>query len=397
MITINVIENQISGSYGDTPFSVNYSEDTYKKMMELSDRQQSVTTMDEYNALMEEFAKLTVQDYKTTIETECPWIHVNEGTGEFFLKHEGVVSSIPMPQALVDRIFESLDKGVDFMPLIKMWIRFLRNPILKKKMDTNNYEDNFLKEGNKFAEKFFNFVNLQYVHPKLKAELMEDHGLSEEVAERRATMYQMKITAEGLLNGYKVSHEVMHKYDTETGEQIDRYKRTFNPDTGEIEEGGLPEFVEDRLFEPAIMGNRGDAFYCEGPNGYANPGHFIKVGCTHRLPDWSYVNTNDNVSCVKGLHFGGLKYIAYYSGEIHNIFVDPMHVGAVPDDETGAIRCLQYFVHSSLSGVNGSIYHSSTYAAKTDEEWEEMRKEAVQAYTECKVSCDKDIAELNAL
>jgi len=36
MITINVIENQISGSYGDTPFSVNYSEDTYKKMMELS-------------------------------------------------------------------------------------------------------------------------------------------------------------------------------------------------------------------------------------------------------------------------------------------------------------------------------------------------------------------------
>ena len=46
MITINVIENQISGSYGDTPFSVNYSEDTYKKMKELSDRQQSVTTMD---------------------------------------------------------------------------------------------------------------------------------------------------------------------------------------------------------------------------------------------------------------------------------------------------------------------------------------------------------------
>ncbi len=89
MITINVIENQISGSYGDTPFSVNYSEDTYKKMMELSDRQQSVTTMDEYNALMEEFAKLTVQDYKTTVETECKWIHVNEGTGEFFLKHEG--------------------------------------------------------------------------------------------------------------------------------------------------------------------------------------------------------------------------------------------------------------------------------------------------------------------
>ena len=389
MITINVIEGRISGSYGDTPFSVNYDEVTYNKMVTLQSEAEEVTTMDEYNALMEEFAKLTVQDYKTTIETDCPWIHVNEATGQFFLTYGGVVSSIPMPQALVDRILASMDKEAEYLPLIKMWIRFLRNPILRKKMDNGN--------GKNFANRFFNFVNLEYVHPKLKKELMEDHGLSEEVAERRATMYQMKITKEGLLNGYKVSEEVLTKYDTETGEEVDRYKRTFDPDTGEISGNGFPEHVEDRLFKPAIMGNSGDAFYCEGPNGYAKPGHFIKVGCTHRLPDWSYVDTNDERSCVKGLHFGGLKYIAYYSGEIHNIFVDPMHIGAVPDDHDGAVRCLQYFVHSSLAGVNGSIYHSSTYAAKTDEEWEEMRKEAVEAYAESKVDADKSIAELNAL
>ena len=389
MITINVIEGRISGSYGDTPFSVNYDEVTYNKMVTLQSKAEEVTTMDEYNALMEEFAKLTVQDYKTTIETDCPWIHVNEATGQFFLTYGGVVSSIPMPQALVDRILASMDKEAEYLPLVKMWIRFLRNPILRKKMDNGN--------GENFADRFFNFVNLEYVHPKLKKELMEDHGLSEEVAERRATMYQMKITKEGLLNGYKVSEEVLTKYDTETGEEIDRYKRTFDPDTGEISGDGFPEHVEDRLFKPAIMGNSGDAFYCEGPNGYAKPGHFIKVGCTHRLPDWSYVDTDDERSCVKGLHFGGLKYIAYYSGEIHNIFVDPMHIGAVPDDHDGAVRCLQYFVHSSLAGVNGSIYHSSTYAAKTDEEWEEMRKEAVEAYAESKVDADKSIAELNAL
>lgn len=389
MITINVIEGRISGSYGDTPFSVNYCESTYNTMIELQAQADTVTNMDEYNALMEEFAKLTVQDYKTTIETECPWIHINEGTGQFFLTYSGVVSSIPMPQALVDRILASMDKEAEYLPLVKMWIRFLRNPILRKKMDNGN--------GENFADRFFNFVNLEYVHPKLKSELMEDHGLSEEVAERRAAMYQMKITKEGLLNGYKVSEEVLTKYDTETGEQVDRYKRTFNPDTGEIEEGGLPEHVEDRLFQPAIMGTSGDAFYCEGPNGYSNPGHFIKVGCTHRLASWDQVNTDDNQSCVKGLHFGGLKYISYYSGEIHNIFVDPMHIGAVPCDQDGAIRCKQYFVHSSLAGVNGSIYHSSTYAAKTDEEWEEMRKEAVEAYAESKVDADRSIAEVNAL
>ena len=93
------------------------------------------------------------------------------------------------------------------------------------------------------------------------------------------------------------------------------------------------------------------------------------------------VNTNDDQSCVPGLHVGGLKYIAWYSGEIHNVFVDPMHVGAVPDSQDGAIRCLQYFVHSSLSGVNGSMYHSSTYASMTDDEWEEMKDSLIEEQT----------------
>ena len=386
MITLNVIDDVISGSYGDKNFSVNYSKELYNEMMILKGLADDAVNMAEYQDILKQFSKLAVEDYTKTIETECEYIHVNKATGQFFLKSNGVVSSYPMPQALVDRIFESIDKGLSFLPLVKMWTRWLRNPILRKKgIDAD------------FSERFFNFVNLQYVHPKLKEELMEEHGLSEEVAERRATMYQMKITSEGLLNGYKVSSEILHKFDTETGEKIDRYKRTFNPDSGEIEGDGLPEHVEDRLFEPAVMGSSGDAFYCEGANGYGSPQHFIKVGCRHRLPDWSYVNTNDNHSCVKGLHFGGLKYISFYSGEIHNIFVDPMHVGAIPDDQDGAIRCLEYFVHSSLAGVNGSIYHSSTYAAMTDEQWTEMRKEAVEEYSECKESCDKNVAELNAI
>ena len=386
MITLNVIDDVISGSYGDKNFSVNYSKELYDNMVSLQAEADDAVSMAEYQDVIEQFSKLTVQDYTQTIETECEHIHVNKATGEFFLKSNGVVSSYPMPQALVDRIFESIDKGISFLPLVKMWTRWLRNPILRKKGADAD-----------FSERFFNFVNLEYVHPKLKEELMEEHGLSEEVADRRATMYQMKITSEGLLNGYKVSREIMHKFDRETGEKVDRYKRTFNPDTGEIEGDGLPEHVEDRLFEPAVMGSSGDAFYCEGVNGYGSPQHFIKVGCRHRLPDWSHVDTNDNRSCVKGLHLGGLKYIACYSGEIHNIFVDPMHIGAVPDDNTGAIRCLEYFVHSSLAGVNGSIYHSSTYAEMTDEQWAEMRAEAVQEYSECKESCDKDVAELNAI
>ena len=380
MIHLNVIDGQITGSYGDTPFSVSYEESLYNAMMDVADAANSATTMEDYKLALEEFQTLTVEDYTKLIQSKCEDIYVNPVTGEFFLKHGDVISTVPMPQALVDRIYESMDMGIEFTPLIKMWTRWLRNPILKQ------------KGGTEFSERFFNFVNLKYVHPLLKKQLMEDSGLSEEVAIKRATMYQMKITKEGLLNGYKVSTEVLHKFDVESGERVDRYKRTFNPDTGEIDSDGLPENVEDRLFEPAVMGNSGDAFFCEGANGFSKPGHFIKVGCTHRLPDWSYVNTNDYQSCVKGLHFGGLMYIGYYSGEIHNVFVDPMHIGAVPDDSTGAIRCLQYFVHSSLAGVNGSIYHSSTYAAKTDQEWADMK---VAILVENSETMSKVIADSN--
>ena len=392
MISINVIDERISGSYGDKTFSVDFNKEIYEQMQKLQEQAESASSIEEYQTVLKAFGPLTAQDYTKTVQDKCEFIHVNKSTGEFFLQHNGVVSSIPMPEALVERIYESMDKGLDFMPLVKMWTRWLRNPVLRTKMKKG--------WGREFCERFFSYINLKYVHPKLKEELMEEQGLSEEVAERRATMYQMKITKEGLLNGYKVSTEIMTKFqEGEDGEvvEVPRYKRTFNVDTGEIESDGLPEHVEDRLFQPAIMGSSGDAFFCEGTNGYAKPCHFIKVGCTHRLPGWDYVDTNDRRSCVKGLHFGGLEYISCISGEIHNIFVDPMHIGAVPDDDTGAARCLQYFVHSSLAGVNGSIYHSSTYAAKTDEEWQEMRQKIVEEYDSSTIERGKEVGELTNL
>jgi len=389
MITINVIDDQISGSFGETPFSVPYSKDTYKKMQALADKSSTAKSIKAYNALLDEFRKLAVHDFTELVETKCEFIQANKATGQFFLKNNDVVSDIPMPQPLVDRIMASVEKGVDFEPLVKMWIRFLRNPILKEKTAEGFGQD--------FSDRFFSFVNAEYVHPTLKKELMEKHGLSDEVAAKRATMYQMKITKEGLLNGYKVSREYTDAFDTETGERVDRYTRTFDPDTGEIVSEGKPETVEQRIFIPAVMGMGGDPFTCEGSNGFDNPGHFIKVGCTHRLKDWSCVNTDDRRSCVKGLHVGGLMYISNYGGEIHNIFVDPMHVGAVPAGGDGAIRVLQYFVHSSLAGVNGSIYHSSSYASKTDEEWAEMRKEAVAASKEMIDAAKAAQAKLKAL
>ena len=388
MITVNVIEDRIVGSIGEEPFSVSYTKEVYDKMLSIAAVANAAETMEDYINACGEFTALSTEDYSTLIASKNPNIFINKKTGEFFLKHKDVISSIPMPKALVDRIYDSMDKGLDFTPLIKLWTRWLRNPVLRKKTGS--------VLGERFSERMFNFINMKYVHPKMKAKFLKE-GFSEKVATEKATMYQVKITNEGLINGYKVSSEVLHKFDAETGEMVDRYKRTFNVDTGEIESDGIPSIVEERLFEPAVMRSTGDAFYCEGPNGYAKPGHFIKVGCVHRLENWNQVNINDSASCVPGLHVGGLKYIAGYSGEIHNVFIDPMHIGAIPDDESGAIRCLQYFVHSSLAGVNGSIYHSSKYASKTDAEWEEMQKEAVRVKGEAAQKATDEANELSNL
>lgn len=371
MININLINGCIVGSIGEKPFMVEYSSSLYNEINTIADLANTSNTKEEYDAHVDRLMAILnpAKDYAKIVQSKCPYISVNNVTGQFFLNYEGQLSKIPMPKALVDRIYESMDADVDFMPLIKLWMRWLRNPVLAAKMKNGTGKD--------FSDRFFNFVNMKYVHPELKEELMSAHGLSEDIAERRATIYQIKITKEGLLNGYKVSREIMHKYDEETGEKVPRYTRTFDVNTGKIKSEGLPEFVEDRLFEPAVMGDRGDAFACEGNNGFADPGHFIKVGCVHYLDSWDKVNTDDTRSCVPGLHVGGLYYINGYQGEIHNVFVDPMHIGAIPDHDNGAIRCLQYFVHSSLAGVNGSIYHSSTYAAKTDLEWDMMRKDVV--------------------
>lgn len=377
MISINVIGDMISGSYGNTPFSRTYEKDIYEQMLELADKADDAATVEEYNGILSEFALLTTEDLTTrrhVADVSGNMFLAKDPAGRYFLEYEdGDVVDTPLPESLVNRMLDSFDSGIETTPLVKLWLRWLRNPILRKKSKEGNGED--------FTKRFFEFVDMKYVHPKLKQELMEEHGLSEELATQRATMYQVKITKEGLVNAFKVSREILTKYDAETGEEVPRYQRTFNIDTGEIESEGLPEHVEDRLFEPSVYPH-GDKFYCEGPNGYSEPQSFIKVGCVHRLPSWDMVDTNDNRSCVPGLHVGGLRYIAWYSGEIHNVFIDPMHVGAVPNSTDGAIRCLQYFVHSSLVGVNGSMYHSSTYAALTDEQWEEMKEEILEAHTD---------------
>jgi len=387
MILINRIGDNISGAYNGIPFGVAYSEEKWNAMKELEAKANSVETMEELKPILDEFAMLTQESYKELVETACPWVYVNKATNKFYLQlkpadgtGDAVVSSQPLPKAFVDRILTSVDKKIDVMPLVKAFIRFLRNP---------NYSAD---KARRFAE----YINAKHTNTTLQTDLM-NKGLSDEVARERATTTQVAVTQEGLIACYKVSQEVDWKYELDEDEnkvKKSRYKPTIDDVTGLVTYA-TPEHVEDRIFQPAVQGTSGDEFFCGD-----KLGHIIKVGQVHYLPKWDQVNTNDSQSCVKGLHVGNQDYIRGYQNEgtvTHYVFIDPMHIGAIVNGHDGAMRVKQYFVYASFAGTNKGIYHSSKYGELTDEEYRTMLQEAIQATGELKDEAEVKLGEKKAL
>ena len=99
MISLNVIDGNIVGSYGEKSFSVTYTEKLYEQMQELAKKADRVETMDELKAILDTFDGLAVEDYTKLIEDKCEFIYVNQATGQFFLKTGDVVSLLCMRMA----------------------------------------------------------------------------------------------------------------------------------------------------------------------------------------------------------------------------------------------------------------------------------------------------------
>lgn len=366
MLTVNRIGDVITGTSNGKSFGVSWSEPRWNAMKEIQARANAAQSMDELKTIIEEFEPLTHESYKEMAETKSPYLHVNPATNRFYLKYKQTISKEPLPQVFVDRILESIEKNIDPKPLIKCWVRFLRNP---------NYSQ---EKANLFAW----YISQVYTDPQKVQKLTQD-GVVSEKAREYATVYQTPITDEGLICTYKVSEEITKKFvkdeDAEDGvKQVGRYDYEVDEDTG------LKKYVqpvnEERIFQPAVQGTRGDAWDLLEPNGslFKSDVHIIKVGKIHRLKDWNMIDCRDKAACVPGLHCGNLDYIRSYQtpGTVtHYVFVDPMDLGAVVQDGTGALRVKEYMVYASFTGVNSGLYHSSSYGELKDAEYEKMVQE----------------------
>lgn len=374
-----LVGGSITGSANGKSFGVKYTKEKYDAMKALAEKANLADSMKDLENILADFEPFTHDGYKEMVETACPNLLVNEETGKFYLKTTDgkTISTKPLPQPLVDRILVSVEKGIDFIPIVKFWTRFLRS-----------FASRGVEYDENKATRLASYVNNTVVDYDLKAEL-EKNGVASGTALERATVADTPITMEGLLATYKVSTEITTKFDTETGKVVPRNKTTYDEDSGDAIVSS-PDHVEDRLFQPAVMAKNGDAFYCYtideiagGTKAKPKPGHFIRVGRVHELEDWTKVNCRDSDSCVPGLHAGGRTYIKGYAGQrdavTHEIFIDPSDIGAVTNDGSGALRVRKYYVHKSNAGINRSIYHSSKYAAMGDQEWEDVRKAAIEA------------------
>jgi len=348
----------ISGVIGIDKYSLPFTKEAYADLVELEGQFADTESLEDAKAIIETAKLLTARDSKTELETICPALKFDSKSNKFYLHQNGVTSTIPVPKPLVDMILSSVADGLSFEPVVKCWINFLRNP---------NFS---LAKANYFGS----YLTTTTVDQKEKKRLIDEEGYSEDKATELATYNDISITRNGMLSTYKYAKIVYNKFDPITGQKVNRYEESFDEETGE-RTIKLPEVAEDYTLSPPVMGESGDAFYAG-----ASLAHRIKVGAIHRLEGWHQVNTNDSSSCVKGLHLGGRRYVQSFGGGdavLLNCLVNPMHIGAFDHSGNGAVRVLEYVVHSAVFAPNKNKYSESNYAAHTDAQWADMRADAI--------------------
>jgi len=391
MITINVIKvnelEYLTGKIGKEGYSVEHSVELRDALVGYTKKYNSAATMLEANEVLATalLAVQTVKSSNTNSLTEVlkDDLSYNPKTNGYHVISAGKTSVDPVHSFFSNKMIEAHEKGLSPKPWLIFWVRLMRNPLYandKRKVKT-----------------LVGYLEAQYTDEDAAAKLVEEEGYSNSVAKQLSTFDQISITEEGILAAFKYVRLIDKKYvveKDENGEQIikhvDMYERTLevDPITGQItkDELALPKHSEDFLFEPPVQGQSGSPFTCRDINDSTEDpamAHVIKVGKVHELSKgFNQVNTNDDQSCVKGLHLGGYYYVKSFGGQtsyLVDCLVAPEDIGAVCDvrREDGAIRCRRYMVTGGHFAVSKGMYHPSSYAKLLDTEWAELKTEVI--------------------
>jgi len=373
MLIVNRGEKEITGVLNGKPFNVPFNDVTFKALKVLESQMTKAKDFKKVEAIVEKVEALIVIDYNKLVVSKNPYLMHNPEKDEYFLivnkgNTDEIVSDIPLPQVLVEYIHESVDKNIDYMPLMKAWKNFLLSRMdirVKGEFKLTKY-DQFLNNVAFFAT----FLDTKFVDDDLVTDLIEEEGYTVERATEKATYNDISITQEGILACYKVAEEITEKWKLTYDEfgnitgrtQIPMYPGITSIDeiTGEVtKEEGKPKYQEDRYFKPAIWQD-GEDFYCDGILG-----QIYRVGQTQWLGRDATVNRN-NTSMGGGLYIGGLNYIKNFGNETRktlSCFVNPANIISFQSNGN-AIRVWELFPNNVIEDDAiklKSIYHSSKY------------------------------------
>lgn len=392
MITINVIKlNEIeylNGKIGKAAYSVVFSPEVRDNLVALSKKYNESTSVKEANEVLAEALVLveTVKSVSSNSLTEVLKgdLSYNPKTHSYHVISGGKTSVEPVHDFFCKKMIEANDKGLSPKPWLIFWVRLMRN--------------NLYSSSKKKVQVLVDYLAAQYVDED-NIKKLEEEGYSNKVAKQLSTFDQISITEEGILAAFKYVALIDKKYVVEKddkGEQVikhvDMYERTLevDPITGEItkDELNLPSEAEDFTFEPPVCGQNHDPFTSKELSDTSEApalAHTIKVGRIHELtPGFGQVNTNDDASCVKGLHLGGYYYVKGFGGAtkyLVDCLVAPEDIGAVCDvnrTDDGAIRCRRYMVVGAHFAVSRGMYHPSSYSKMLDTEWDAIKADIIE-------------------
>lgn len=344
MIIVNTdLKSYISGCYGGKNFSIPFTKEKYDVLKAFEGYAKTAKTLEElkdYYTSVEEEIKV---DYNSLMVASIDGLMYRKDTKTYHLVMGEGFSDLYLPEVLVNKVVDNYSRGIENTPIVNMFRRFIYNP----------------KPTQARLDMLANYVTQTWFDSEEADRLMEEQGLSEEVAKVYATYNNIQITTEGYLRTYKVV-DIIHNEKT-SGNSTSLPMRD---EKGRFIKGAKAEevkkFLEDIDFTPAIY-KYGDEFFSNGVLGYK-----YKIGELAALPDWSYTSLVDESYHDKGLHNGGLLYIQGYlhgDRQLLDVFVCPSQIAKFTDHGLGEMTCKEFYIYGAthMDGNMRSLYHTSNY------------------------------------
>ncbi len=399
MILINTDKKEyISGTYGKEKFSIPYDAETYDKLKEIAAESKKVKNLEELQPLLDTVASLVEVDLTKSVTSGIGGIKFVPASGKYHIEVGTGYSDVHIPDKIMDTMLDNMERDIENTPLINLCRRFLFNP----------------KPTQKRFDMLANYITQTFTDKEEVKRIMEDQGVTREVAEKFATYKDMQVTEEGYLKTSKVVEELTMKYTVKLDDsgkpvldeigkpviiQVPRWKTAYkvNEETGEVtEEQEKPNYLEERRFTPAIY-KGGDKFFSGDELGYK-----YVVGELARLESWDQVSMIDEQAHEKGLHTGGLSYIENWlreGRELLDVFVCPSQIGKFVNNGCGEMTCKEMFVHgaATIEGTTQGLYHSSSYAAIQTDEMFKRLEEKVNEIREANKIKEQDAIDMREI